>query len=49
MQDLLGLGSEARMNIPSTSYGNWQWRAVESDFSPDLAKRLLSITKLYGR
>ena len=49
MQDLLGLGSEARMNIPSTSYGNWQWRAVESDFSPDLAKKLLSITKLYGR
>lgn len=49
MQDLLGLGSEARMNIPSTSYGNWQWRAVESDFSPGLAEKLLSITKLYGR
>lgn len=49
MQDLLGLGSEARMNIPSTPYGNWQWRAVESDFSPELAKKLFSVTKLYGR
>ncbi len=49
MQDLLGLGSEARMNIPSTSYGNWQWRALESDFSPDLARKLSAITKLYGR
>ena len=49
MQDLLGLGSEARMNIPSTSYGNWQWRALESDFSTDLARKLSAITKLYGR
>ncbi len=49
MQDLLGLGSEARMNIPSTAFGNWQWRAVKSDFSTDLADELLSITKLYGR
>ncbi len=49
MQDLLGLGSEARMNIPSTAFGNWQWRAVRSDFSSALADELLSITKLYGR
>lgn len=49
MQDLLGLGSEARMNIPSTAFGNWQWRAVKSDFSTNLADELLSITKLYGR
>lgn len=49
MQDLLGLGSESRMNIPSTACGNWQWRALESDFSPELAKNLREITKLYGR
>ncbi|MBO5859248.1 MAG: 4-alpha-glucanotransferase [Clostridia bacterium] len=49
MQDLLGLGSDARMNIPSVPHGNWCWRALESDFSPDIAKKLFSITKLYGR
>ena len=26
MQDVLGLGSEARMNVPSSNNGNWQWR-----------------------
>ena len=49
MQDLLGLGSNARMNTPSTACGNWQWRAVESDFSPSLAEKLKKLTVLYGR
>ncbi len=49
MQDLLSLGSEARMNTPSTVSGNWQWRALESDFSPDLAEKLKGWTALYGR
>ncbi len=33
MQDLLGLGTEARMNTPSTTEGNWQWRMAEGDAS----------------
>ena len=49
MQDLLGLGSSARMNVPSTAFGNWQWRALESDFSPFLARKLKNLTALYGR
>lgn len=49
MQDLLSLGSEARMNTPSTVSGNWQWRALKSDFSPDLAEKIKGWTTLYGR
>lgn len=49
MQDLLSLGTEARMNTPSTVSGNWQWRALESDFSPALAEKLNDWTALYGR
>jgi 4-alpha-glucanotransferase len=49
MQDLLGLGSGARMNTPSTACGNWQWRAVASDFSLFSAEKLKSLTALYAR
>ena len=49
MQDLLSLGSEARMNTPSTVSGNWQWRALKSNFSPDLAEKIKGWTTLYGR
>ena len=34
MQDLLGLGSEARMNLPASTSGNWQWRFSEGDITP---------------
>ncbi|MGN0483287.1 MAG: 4-alpha-glucanotransferase [Lachnospiraceae bacterium] len=49
MQDLIGLGSEARMNEPSTLGKNWMWRAKESDFTEKLAKKIRKNTKLYGR
>ncbi len=49
MQDYLGLGDEARMNIPSTLGGNWVWRMEKGDCSKELSKRLFEITKLYGR
>lgn len=49
MQDFLGLGSEARMNIPSTIGGNWKWRATKEQLSPALAEKILELTKLYGR
>ena len=50
MQDYLELGSEARMNFPGTlSDSNWTWRANDDIMSKDLAKKILKITKLYGR
>ena len=49
MQDLLGLGSEARMNLPGTTINNWIWRSKKSDFTAGLSERLAGLTKLYGR
>lgn len=49
MQDFLGLGSKARMNIPSTVGQNWRWRALKSDFSPGLAHKIKKLTKLCRR
>jgi 4-alpha-glucanotransferase len=49
MQDLLGLGSEARMNLPGTTVNNWMWRAKKSDFTSELSEKLAELTKLYGR
>ena len=50
MQDLLDLGAEARMNFPGTQTSdNWTWRADKNAASDDLAQRLYSLTKLYGR
>ena len=48
-QDLLELGSEARMNTPSTLGGNWCWRAIPGSFSKDLAEKLHFSTEIYGR
>lgn len=49
MQDYLGLGSKARMNIPSTVGGNWCWRIKKGAASDKLAKKIYNITKLYSR
>ena len=49
MQDILGLGEEARMNRPATSQGNWQWQLLPEQLTPLLAERLLEMTELYGR
>lgn len=49
MQDLLGLGSEARMNFPSRAEGNWQWRVKSKQLSPQLAARIRDLSILYGR
>ena len=50
MQDLLNLGAEARMNFPGTlSDANWTWRADADFMSEDLGKKILNMTKLYGR
>lgn len=49
MQDLLGLGSEARMNTPSTVGGNWSWRVSARQLTDELAGRLRELGQLYGR
>lgn len=49
MQDFLELGSEARMNTPSTPAGNWQWRAEKKQLSDALAKKIKALAKLYFR
>lgn len=49
LQDVLGLGTEARMNYPSTAQGNWQWRYQQGVLSAELSDRLKILTKLYGR
>ena len=49
MQDLLGLGEEARMNRPAHKEGNWRWRIREGQMSADLRNRLRDLTEVYGR
>lgn len=49
LQDILGLGEDARMNKPSTAMGNWRWRLLPGQLTPDVSKRLLEMTEVYGR
>jgi 4-alpha-glucanotransferase len=49
MQDLLGLGSEARMNTPSTVGGNWLWRMRPDALTREAAARLREMNRRYGR
>ncbi|MFH0992257.1 MAG: 4-alpha-glucanotransferase [bacterium] len=49
MQDILGLGSESRMNLPGTTVGNWEWRFSWSQVGPMPAERLYQISALCGR
>lgn len=49
MQDVLGLGSEARMNVPSTVGTNWKWRAAPDYLAPGLAGRLRREMEVYCR
>jgi 4-alpha-glucanotransferase len=48
-QDVLGLGSEARMNRPGTAEGNWRWRLEPGQLTAELAGRLRSATEAAGR
>jgi 4-alpha-glucanotransferase len=45
MQDILGLGSEARMNEPGTTQGNWQWRMAWSELNAENTRKTVKITK----
>ncbi len=49
MQDFLDLGAEARMNTPSVSFGNWEWRVDAARLTGDLSKRIADLTRIYGR
>jgi 4-alpha-glucanotransferase len=49
LQDVLGVGSEGRMNLPGRSSGNWHWRFAASDLTPEVRRRLRAITEGSGR
>ncbi len=49
MQDVLGFGSDCRMNKPSTSSGNWTWRLAPHFMTEDVANFLFQEAKFYGR
>lgn len=49
LQDILGLGSEGRMNTPGTSSGNWDWRYAGGSLDDTLAERLRDLCEVYSR
>jgi len=49
LQDVLGLGNEARMNLPATVGANWAWRMADGAFSEKCIERLAEMTHIYGR
>ena len=49
MQDLLGIGTEGRMNLPASDSGNWFWRCSADSFTDDITQRLRELTETYGR
>jgi len=49
MQDLLGCGTEGKMNTPGTVSGNWEWRISEPQLVPEIETRLQEMMHLYGR
>jgi 4-alpha-glucanotransferase len=49
LQDVLGLGSAARMNLPGTSTENWRWRFQWEALTPEIERRLATLTQTYER
>lgn len=49
LQDILGLGSEGRMNVPSQGEGNWEWRYKSGVVTQEIRTRLKNLTQTYGR
>ena len=49
LQDVLGLGSEARMNTPSLYGGNWRWRFGSAQLTPDLSAKLAHLAEVTDR
>ncbi len=49
LQDLLGLGNEARMNLPGMTTGNWEGRFTTDSLTPDIETRLKELTRIFER
>ncbi len=49
VQDILGYGERFRMNTPGRADGNWLWRLTPGALTPEIGRRLLRLTELYGR
>jgi len=49
LQDVLGLGNEARTNLPGTDSGNWEWRYSADMLTDELAEKLRHLTVVYRR
>jgi 4-alpha-glucanotransferase len=49
LQDVLGLGSEARMNLPGRAAGNWRWRFSWDQITPEIVSRLRTMIEVYER
>jgi 4-alpha-glucanotransferase len=49
LQDLLGLDSGARMNLPASEQGNWGWRFKPDALTRALSEKLEEVTRIYGR
>lgn len=49
LQDLLGLGTEARTNLPNSTSGNWAWRYKAGALTKEIGERLKKLAQIYGR
>jgi 4-alpha-glucanotransferase len=49
LQDILGLGTESRMNIPGTVGNNWEWRYSENLLLPEIMEKMRLLTENSGR
>ncbi|MGB7201063.1 MAG: 4-alpha-glucanotransferase [Pyrinomonadaceae bacterium] len=49
MQDILGIGTTGRMNLPATTADNWQWRLMADSIKDEYTNRLRELTETYGR
>ncbi|MEQ1764836.1 MAG: 4-alpha-glucanotransferase [Pyrinomonadaceae bacterium] len=49
LQDVLGIGTEGRMNLPASTSGNWFWRYAEGSLTPEMIAKLRELTETYGR
>jgi len=49
LQDIIGIGTEGRMNLPASMGGNWSWRAADGVLTPEIVDRLRELTETYGR
>ncbi len=49
MQDVLGLGEKARMNLPATEKGNWLWKVKKKNLKKNVSRYLMKLVLLYRR